>query len=346
MIGRIYDPVLGRFLNPDNSVQSLDFTQDYNRYTHCLNNPLIYTDPSGFSWYDLPEGHLGDIINHRNLVCDGTGGFYNGIGGYGGGYGYAGGGDGFNSPYVGNPFVAMNSLMDPQCQMGGKWSSSSGIHIFESNAEAFVSGCLINQLYGYWGCIEGAAGSWNEAILNYGVIYESASNGNQPSPEVSELSGQLNSLKQYFAIVAGETGYAGEEEAKGIGSVIMNICRYKCFSVFDVDFTSEIGGKIYINAIKGDIYNEIMSDSWDKIFSSDYIYSSRIRGAGNALISGKNYSNGAYFFNAIDQLIHPLRYDGIGANWQAFLYDGVFDMTTQIGGTAFFKYHNIYKHWR
>ena len=47
MNGRLYDPVLGRFLSPDNYVQTPDFSQNYNRYSYCLNNPLKYTDPSG-----------------------------------------------------------------------------------------------------------------------------------------------------------------------------------------------------------------------------------------------------------------------------------------------------------
>jgi RHS repeat-associated protein len=47
MNGRLYDPQVGRFLSPDNYVQSPDFTQSFNRYSYCLNNPLRYTDPSG-----------------------------------------------------------------------------------------------------------------------------------------------------------------------------------------------------------------------------------------------------------------------------------------------------------
>ena len=43
----MYDPLLGRFLSPDNFVQMPDFTQSYNRYAYCLNNPLKFTDPSG-----------------------------------------------------------------------------------------------------------------------------------------------------------------------------------------------------------------------------------------------------------------------------------------------------------
>jgi len=47
MNARLYDPVLGRFLSPDPYVQAPDFSQSFNRYSYCLNNPLIYTDPDG-----------------------------------------------------------------------------------------------------------------------------------------------------------------------------------------------------------------------------------------------------------------------------------------------------------
>ena len=45
--GRLYDPVLGHFFSPDNYVQLPDYSQSFNRYSYCLNNPLKYTDPSG-----------------------------------------------------------------------------------------------------------------------------------------------------------------------------------------------------------------------------------------------------------------------------------------------------------
>ena len=48
MRGRMYDPVLGRFLSPDIIVQAPENSQSYNRYSYCLNNPLRYTDPSGW----------------------------------------------------------------------------------------------------------------------------------------------------------------------------------------------------------------------------------------------------------------------------------------------------------
>ena len=47
MNGRCYDPLLGRMLSPDNFVQSLDNTQNFNRYSYVLNNPLKFVDPDG-----------------------------------------------------------------------------------------------------------------------------------------------------------------------------------------------------------------------------------------------------------------------------------------------------------
>jgi RHS repeat-associated protein len=47
MNGRIYDPELGRFLSPDPYVQVPEYSQNFNRYSYVLNNPLTYTDPSG-----------------------------------------------------------------------------------------------------------------------------------------------------------------------------------------------------------------------------------------------------------------------------------------------------------
>ncbi len=50
MNGRLYDPAVGAFLSPDPYVQEPDLTLSYNRYSYCLNNPLKYTDPGGYTW--------------------------------------------------------------------------------------------------------------------------------------------------------------------------------------------------------------------------------------------------------------------------------------------------------
>jgi RHS repeat-associated protein len=48
MNGRVYSPSLGRMLSPDPVTQSPENGQNYNRYTYVFNNPLRYTDPSGY----------------------------------------------------------------------------------------------------------------------------------------------------------------------------------------------------------------------------------------------------------------------------------------------------------
>ena len=45
MNGRVYDPLIARFLSPDKFVQDPQNSHSYNRYSYCFNNPLKFTDP-------------------------------------------------------------------------------------------------------------------------------------------------------------------------------------------------------------------------------------------------------------------------------------------------------------
>jgi RHS repeat-associated protein len=54
MNGRVYDPELGRFLSGDPTVQFVANLQSYNRYSYVQNNPLSFTDPTGFG--RIPDG--------------------------------------------------------------------------------------------------------------------------------------------------------------------------------------------------------------------------------------------------------------------------------------------------
>jgi RHS repeat-associated protein len=63
MNGRLYDPCIGRFLSPDNYVQQPTNSQNFNRYSYCLNNPLKYTDPSGeWFFYSALAGFVRGLI--------------------------------------------------------------------------------------------------------------------------------------------------------------------------------------------------------------------------------------------------------------------------------------------
>ena len=70
MNGRMYDPVMSSFLSVDNYVQRPDFSQSFNRYAYCLNNPLIYTDPTGEKWWHwaLSDVLSGGFLSSTALV--------------------------------------------------------------------------------------------------------------------------------------------------------------------------------------------------------------------------------------------------------------------------------------
>jgi len=99
MNGRLYDPQLGRMLSVDRYVQDPSNTQSYNRYSYCMNNPLKYTDPSGWAgeggvgtytpWWAFPARPFGitpadrafwnntEMTNEAWINASSPGGSYN-----------------------------------------------------------------------------------------------------------------------------------------------------------------------------------------------------------------------------------------------------------------------------
>jgi len=96
MNGRVYDPLTAQFLSPDPFVQSPDNWVNYNRYGYCLNNPLIYSDPSGYvneassAWRISEDG--GTWADYSSAMI------YGHSGSSGGNYG-GGGGGWYNNNY-------------------------------------------------------------------------------------------------------------------------------------------------------------------------------------------------------------------------------------------------------
>jgi RHS repeat-associated protein len=118
MNGRLYDPLLGIFLSPDNFVQSPDFTQNFNRYAYCLNNPLKYTDPSG----DL----LTWSFNKNGFSI----GLNFGFGGFGINIGWSDGGSigfyGELGPRIGNTGLTVSQSFDYSFR-NDRWSTTTSL---------------------------------------------------------------------------------------------------------------------------------------------------------------------------------------------------------------------------
>ena len=74
MNGRVYDPTLGKFLSPDPNVQFAKDVLSYNRYAYVRNNPVRYTDSSGY-FLDKISPKLAQAISIGLMFVPGGGVF-------------------------------------------------------------------------------------------------------------------------------------------------------------------------------------------------------------------------------------------------------------------------------
>jgi hypothetical protein len=149
----------------------------YNRYSYCLNNPLIYTDPTGeffwiavgigaaiggYSGYKTGQAHgatggkMAGYILGGALIGGVSGGVGAGISAAGGAAWWAGaaagaiGGAGFNG-------LATN--WNPQAMWNGFWNGA---------AAGFIGGYFGSMIGGGWGTLAGGAASNLSSQLLYG----------------------------------------------------------------------------------------------------------------------------------------------------------------------------------
>ena len=170
MNGRLYDPLVARFLSPDNYVQAPDFTQNFNRYMYCLNNPLKYTDPSGgFAWF-IPiiigaviGGTSGAIMAHQKHAH----GFWEWAGYVGGGMliGGAAGGAAVGVSALGGSAMLAGAAAGAVggaglSGMGTGWNGQAMLRGAAIGAAAgFVGGGFASAIGGGWGALAGGAAS-------------------------------------------------------------------------------------------------------------------------------------------------------------------------------------------
>jgi RHS repeat-associated protein len=64
MRGRVYDPSLSRFLSADPNIRAPSNAQSLNRYAYVENNPLTFTDPSGY----VLNGFTHWLADHYSLL--------------------------------------------------------------------------------------------------------------------------------------------------------------------------------------------------------------------------------------------------------------------------------------
>ena len=204
MNARLYDPALGRFLSPDPYVQAPDFSQSFNRYSYCLNNPLRYVDKNGEFWNLIIGGLIGGIVNWATHGCQfswkGLG--YFGVGALAGALS-AGIGTGISSAMAGGSFsagfmgtaaakVAATSFLSGAAMGGGAGATGglisgmgNGLLGGQNFGQSVVSGLKDGLIGGLTGGVLGGLAGGIDAVLDGRRFFDGATVKNEIFADVN-----------------------------------------------------------------------------------------------------------------------------------------------------------------
>ncbi len=154
MNGRMYDPLLCRFISPDNYIQNPYGIDSYNRYVYCLNNPLLFIDPSGEYALidDVVAMVVGGVVNlGMNLIQGNVTTFGQGIGYFITGVA-AGEATLYGGPLAGGAVLGLGNNLTAQISQNGlhniNWGQaalSTGIGV----ATSYLGGQISNLISPY-----------------------------------------------------------------------------------------------------------------------------------------------------------------------------------------------------
>lgn len=189
MNGRLYDPLLRRFLNADENIQDPMNTQNYNKYGYVMNNPLLYNDPSGEMWFTLPI--LGYVLLGAKAVLIGAG-------------------------------IAA-ALYVAQAGLGGSWSwSGFGKSILIGGLSGVASAGLgtVFSATGFWatvgnGALAGAGSGGIVSIINGTNFLEGVLKGAVIGGVVAGVSWTVYQTVAYYNSKSSQTITSSELEAQG-----------------------------------------------------------------------------------------------------------------------------------
>lgn len=199
MNGRMYDPIMGRMLSPDNYVPDPLHTQGYNRYTYANNNPLVYTDPDGNFIHIIIGALIGGIINLSvNAIQGNIHSFWDGLksfglgaiqgvlgaaiayGGFGWGSAIKAGMDGFYTmpSIIGNIATGIGSSFLPTLRFGNNFSISPS---FALSSHGLSAGLSVRVRAGDFsvgfGFAENSKGQADGRRFSYGIGWDNGKLG-------------------------------------------------------------------------------------------------------------------------------------------------------------------------
>jgi RHS repeat-associated protein len=152
MNGRVYDPVTARFISADPLIQFPYDQQSYNRHSYVLNNPLNYTDPTGYSPTVEEMEKEQEIMEGGYLVISPESGDSQDFDpGHGAGTGEVGG-------YLGGGITYDSSTGEYTIHVN--WSNNPPDSVPESNEHTESTQYAAISNYGFSG-IAGEPGGWS-----------------------------------------------------------------------------------------------------------------------------------------------------------------------------------------
>lgn len=251
MNGRLYDPVLARFVSADPIIQFPDNLQSFNRYSYVLNNPMVFTDPSGFSIWTKIRGAVVRVVAAVLDVygcsgyCSAAAGAYQGYkqGGAGGAVvgaigGYVGYQVGINFPLTNSNGVInwqnVTIVASTQATIGCASAEASGGNCGKGAVAGAVN--TVGSAYGFIGsvisgCAAGkiAGGSCGDGVINavaaYGTYSAIKYAINSVTIKAIQKIRYFKSKDEYSYVDLGDTEYAGHSSFKGSVSGIEEAYR-------------------------------------------------------------------------------------------------------------------------
>ena len=183
MNGRMYDPLMSSFLSVDRYVQSPENSQNFNRYAYCLNNPLKYTDPSGWVMQGALMGNPSQgVVDYTSVFMEPVHGIsdfnnayyktnmaiYGNMDGPCGRGLFASGGMGCEAAYQ----AAMDHYSS--ASPGMVWSIVHLINNYDNNPSTLnrrdlIDAGVINYMYRTWWTAEGKGGYQYSFELKHGT---------------------------------------------------------------------------------------------------------------------------------------------------------------------------------
>jgi RHS repeat-associated protein len=334
MNGRVFDPVLARFLSPDPFVQAPANLQNYNRYSYTLNNPLIATDPSGhWFWFAFWAFVGSEVLKQLDIIDVGVARAIQGLA-----LGYMAG------PY------ALGKVLGP-IGAGAVGGFVTGLVASNGNPDAALRGALTGGIFGAASMMTPGVGQY-AAHAVAGCVSGEISGGSCGRGAASAVIGKFvtNEIKDWSPVAKGiATVIAGGTSAVVGGGKFSNGAFTAAFGyLFNCSQSHDCRhlGKAVINSTAEAVNHYYKGSGTDVTLGPDTTAAlenhSRVLTAQMRLSNGVTSQSGSFSVDLTGSVFHVgqtnVDYSTSCAavtcttNFVGFVRDGFWDPRSNIGG--------------